>query len=329
VQQVLTGRLPKAAEKDDPDYPDLGSIVKKLRTPLNRDLPQYVSIPSRFESGGPAYLGKAYEPFNLGNPQVPNYRVPNLTLPNAAVPRLTERRALLSAFDGLRRDVDATGAIAALDQYQQEAVNLLLGDSARQAFDFSTLDPRERDAYGPSMVGQSLLLARRLAEAGVSCVSVQAGRFTGEGNGNWDDHAVSWNIFDQMRLRLLIFDRALTALIEDIHQRGLTKRILVAVLGEFGRTPKVSIASNGRPGREHHPGAMSILVSGGSWQMGQVIGSTDAQGARPKDRPLQPTDFLASVYQFLGIDPRHEFPDFSGRPLSILPDGQPIAELGG
>jgi hypothetical protein len=328
VQQVLTGRPPKEREKDEPDFPDLGSIVKRVRSQPGRDLPSSVSIPSRVQSGGPAYLGKGYEPFVLsGNLRDPNYRVPNLALPLEAAARLSDRRALLQAFDRVRREADASGAMQALDQYQQEAVNLLLGERARRAFDFSTLEPRERDCYGRTQVGQSLLAARRLVEAGVNFVTVQAGGFdTPGGNGNWDDHAVSWNIFDQMKLRLPVFDQAVSALIEDIHQRGLERRVLVAVLGEFGRTPKVSVV-NGRPGREHYPQAMSILVSGGGLKMGQVVGSTDAKGTRPKDRPFHPVDFLATVYDCLGIDARQEFPDFGGRPLAILPHGTPIADL--
>lgn len=328
VQQVLTGRPPNVKEKDEPDYPDVGAIVKRVLAGQRRELPMYVAIPARFQSGGPAYLGKNCEPFVLsGNVRDPNYRVPNLALPNSATTRLNERRALLQEFDHLRREADASPALQAMDEAHQEAVSLLLGDRARQAFDFTTIEPRERDFYGATQVGQSLLLARRLVEAGVRFVSVQAGAFDTPGaNGNWDDHAVSWNIFDQMKLRLPVYDRAVAALIEDIHRRGLAQTVLVAVIGEFGRTPRVSQV-NGRPGREHYPQAMSILMSGGGLKMGQVVGSTDAKATRPKDRPLHPTDFLATVYHHLGIEPRQEFPDFTGRPLAILPSGTPIAEL--
>lgn len=331
VQQVLTGRPPREREKEMPDYPDIGSIFKKVRSPIRHGLPQYVTMPFRFESGGPAYLGRGYEPLALsGNPNAERFEVPNLTLSTATAANLGERRELLTHFDNLRRDAGTSGSLDAMDQYRQEAWELLTGDKARRAFDLSREDRRLRDRYGRTRVGQSLCMARRLVEAGVGFVSVQAGSFdTPNGNANWDDHAVAWNIFDQMNMRLPVYDQALTALIEDIYARGLDRRVLVLALGEFGRTPRINRTAAGRPGREHHPGAMSILVAGGGMRMGQVIGATDARGERPRSRSLQVVDFLATVYQFLGIDPRHEFPDFTGRPLAILPGGEPISELVG
>ena len=218
VQQVLTGRPPREREKEIPDYPDIGSIFKKVRSPIRHGLPQYVTMPFRFESGGPAYLGRAYEPFIMsGNPNAERFQNPNLTLSTEMAAHMGERRNLLSAFDGVRRDLDATGAMGAMDHYQQEAWQLLTGDQARRAFDLSQEDRRLRDRYGRTRVGQSLCLARRLVEAGVGFVSVQAGSFdSSNGNANWDDHAVAWDIFEQMRLRLPVYDQALTALIEDI-----------------------------------------------------------------------------------------------------------------
>lgn len=329
VQQILTGRMPRAREKEEPDYPDIGSIIKKVRPVAPGGLPQYVTMPFRFESGGPAYLGKAYEPFAVPvSPNVPRFQVPNLALPTPSAARLDERRGLLASFDRVRRDIDRGSSMEALDQYHREAVALLTGDGARKAFDVAAEGDRVRDRYGRTRVGQSLLLARRLVEAGVGFVSVQAGSFDQpEGSSNWDDHAVAWNVFDQMKLRLPVYDQALTALIEDIHARGLEKRVLVLAFGEFGRTPKVSRGPNGRPGREHYPDAMSVLVSGGGLRMGQVVGATDARAERPKERPLAPTDLLATIYACLGIDWKQEFPDFTGRPLAILPGGEPIAEL--
>ncbi len=331
VQQVLTGRRPLAVEKEEPDYPDVGSIVKRVRSERKPVLPPYVTMPFRFESGGPAYLGKQYEPFVVPvSPNAARFEVPNLSLNGAGAARLGERLELLNGFDDVKRARDRAGVMDAMDYHQREAVGLLTGDAARRAFDIGCEDPRLRDRYGRTRVGQSLLLARRLAEAGVGLVTVMAGSFdTPNGNGNWDDHAVSWNIFDQMKLRLPVYDQALTALIEDIYDHGLDRRVLVVALGEFGRTPKVSQGPGGRPGREHYPAAMSVLVSGGGLKMGQVIGSTDARAERPRERPLRPTDFLATVYAHLGIDPAQEFREFSGRPLPILPDGEPIPELDG
>jgi hypothetical protein len=329
VQQVLTGRRPLAVEKEEPDYPDVGSVVKRVRSESWPELPPYVTMPFRFESGGPAYLGKQCEPFAVpGSPNAARFEVPNLSLTGAGAARLGERLALLGGFDDARRAADRAGVMDAMDHHRREAVALLTGDAARRAFDIGKENPRLRDRYGRTRVGQSLLLARRLAEAGVGLVTVMAGSFdTPNGSSNWDDHAVAWNIFEQMNLRLPVYDQALTALIEDIHDRGLDERVLVVALGEFGRTPKISLGAGGRPGREHYPNAMSILVSGGGLKMGQVVGAPDARGERPRERPLRPTDFLATVYAHLGIDTRQEFRDFTGRPLPILPDGEPIAEL--
>ena len=329
VQQVLTGRRPLAVEKEEPDYPDVGSIVKRVRSETKPDLPPYVTMPFRFESGGPAYLGKQFEPFVVPvSPNAPRFEVPNLSLTGAGAARLDERLALLNGFDDVRRGYDRSGVMEAMDHHKREAVVLLPGDAARKAFDIGQEPARLRDRYGRTRVGQSLLLARRLAEAGVGLVAVMAGSFdTPNGSSNWDDHAVAWNIFEQMKLRLPVYDQALTALIEDIYDRGLDRRVLVVALGEFGRTPKISLGAGGRPGREHYPNAMSVLVAGGGLKMGQVIGRTDARGERPRERPLRPTDFLATVYAHLGIDTKQEFRDFTGRPLPILPDGEPIAEL--
>jgi hypothetical protein len=188
-----------------------------------------------------------------------------------------------------------------------------------------------RDRYGRHLWGQSCLLARRLAEAGAGVVVIDAlapvqGRpiyFS------WDDHANAqpgWDLDEGMRWRAPFMDQALSALIDDIHQRGLDRDILVLALGEFGRTPRVTFNS-GRMGRDHWPQSMCALASGGGLRMGQVIGATNSRGEFPRERPLTPQDLLATVYQHLGIDRHHEFRDFTGRPIPILSGGQPIAEL--
>ncbi len=144
---------------------------------------------------------------------------------------------------------------------------------------------------------------------------------------NWDSHAVNGHIFDDAKVRLPIYDKTITALIEDVYARGLDKKVLLIVTGEFGRTPRLSYAE-GRPGRDHWPQAMSMLVCGGSMRTGQVVGSTDAKGEHPKDRPLSPNDLWATMFKHLGIDYTNTaFLDHRGRPMPILPDGEPIAEL--
>jgi hypothetical protein len=249
--------------------------------------------------------------------------------------RLDDRLRLLHDFDALRRDVDASGAMQAMDAFNRQAVDLLTGNAARQAFDLNQESTRVRDRYGRHPWGQSALLARRLAEAGcgfiqLNLLSAAKDGKTGAFVDNWDDHSepARGNIFEAMRGRLPVLDRTVTALIEDIYQRGLDKKIMVVVTGEFGRTPRISVnPASGRPGRDHWGGSMSVLVSGGGLPTGQVIGATNARAEYPHNRKLDPNDLLATVYRFLGIDPEQTIPDATGRPMPILPYGEPIAEL--
>ncbi len=342
AQQILTGRRSPARQPGSTipnQFPELGAIFKWVRRRARGGLPNYVAVPHRQEFAGAGYLGQNYEPFAVqANPNSAAFQVPNLTLAAADAGRLESRMSLLRDFDHTRRELDVRGVMDAMDSYNQEAIRLLTGDEARKAFDLSRVDPRERDRYGRSQFGQSLFLARRLVEAGVGFVHVEGRSFNDVGvtaaGDNWDDHAVNAHIFDAMRQRLPWYDQGVAALIEDIYARGLDRRVLVIVTGEFGRTPRINsqigtVSKIMQPGRDHWPGAMSILISGGGLRMGQVIGSTTAKGEYPKDRPLRPVDLLATVYQCLGIDVHREYVDHTGRPLAILPDGQPIAELVG
>ena len=340
AQYMLSGRTSPGLELRERTirYPDVGSIVKWARPPARDGLPNYLGIPRRQESAGPGYLGMKYEPFEvLVNPNNSDFQVPNLGLPAAGTDRLRDRMALLRNFDDIRRSLDQRGIMEAMDSYNQEAIQLLIGGEARKAFDLSRVDLRERDRYGRSQVGQNLLLARRLVEAGIGFVHVDGRNFSDVAPGtksDWDDHAVHINIFEAMQNRLPWFDQAISALIEDLYQRGLDKKVLLVVTGEFGRSPRVNpkrslLTNMVQPGREHWPSAMSILVSGGGLRMGQVIGSTTARGETPKDLPLRPEDILATVYNYLGIDTAQEYLDHSGRPLAILSDGSPIPALVG
>ncbi|MEX0818620.1 MAG: DUF1501 domain-containing protein, partial [Pirellulaceae bacterium] len=279
-------------------------------------------------------LGAAYLPFIVaGDPNDPKFAVNNLSLTAGLKDRLDDRRTLLDAFDGVRRDVDRSGVMNAIDKYNQEAVNLLTSDRAKEAFDLSQEDPKLRDKYGRHKWGQRALLARRLVEAGTSFVTMQMQNpgITG-GIGNWDIHAVNGHLFDDTRARLPVFDRAVAALIQDIYDRGLDKKVMVVVSGEFGRTPRINPQKGTRsgiiqPGRDHYPAAMSVLVSGGGMQTGQIIGSTTSKGERPQDRKLDPNDLLATVYRHLGINHQEMVIDNSGRPTPLIPNGTPIAEL--
>jgi uncharacterized protein (DUF1501 family) len=217
--------------------------------------------------------------------------------------------------------------------FQHQALSMLTSPQARNAFDIHQEDPRLRDRYGRNTWGQRCLLARRLVEAGVDLVTTSLdGPLCGR-VGNWDDHAVNHHVFDAMKSRAQPFDQAVSALIEDLHNRGLDKRVLVVVTGEFGRTPKISYANDSasgikQPGRDHWPRACSLIFSGGGLPGGQVIGSTDPHGADVTSRRVEVRDFMATIYQHLGIDAASlTLNDQTGRPFPALPTGQAIKEL--
>lgn len=333
--EVLTGKTPTAADPTSTaksEHPDFGMITSRLRGLRPDGLPQYVGIPNQPFMVRPMYLGQNHQAFAAGDPSAAGYTAPNLGLRGGvSVEQFSHRRQLLSQFDDMRRNVDLEGRLDGTDRVRAAAFQLLANPQIAQAFDLGREDPRMRDAYGRHLWGQSCLLARRLAEAGAGVVTIDAlaperGRpiyFS------WDDHANAqpgWDLAEGMRWRAPFMDQALSALIEDIHQRGLERNILVLALGEFGRTPRVSTLS-GRLGRDHWPQSMCALASGGGLRLGQVIGATNSRGEHPKERPLTPQDLLATVYHHLGIDPHHEFRDFAGRPIPVLSSGQAIAEL--
>ncbi|MCA9119988.1 MAG: DUF1501 domain-containing protein [Planctomycetaceae bacterium] len=316
-------------------FPCLGPVVSKMleghRDPA---MPRYVASATNVYGGGSASLGAAYLPFVVSaDPNDPKFAVNNLSLSGALKDRLDDRRTLLDAFDGVRRDVDRSGVMSAVDKYNQEAVNLLTSDRAKEAFDLSKEDSKLRDKYGRHKWGQRALLARRLVEAGSSFVTMQMQNpGIAGGIGNWDIHAVNGHLFEDTRARLPVFDRAVATLIEDIYDRGLDDKVMVIVSGEFGRTPRINPQKGTRsgvvqPGRDHYPAAMSVLVAGGGMRTGQIIGSTTSKGERPLDRQLDPNDLLATVYRHLGINYREVVPDNSGRPIPLIPHGTPIAEL--
>ena len=260
----------------------------------------------------------AYNPFSVGaDPSTDkNFSVRNLTLPNGiSLDRLRNRRQLLQAMDTLRRESDQTGLMDGLDAFTRKAFEMVTSPVAQKAFDISKEDPILRESYGQTKLGQSMLLARRLVESGVTFVTVDAG--------GWDTHA---NNFESLKSKKLPeFDQAWSAMMQDMHARGMLDNTLVLVWGEFGRTPRI----NSNAGRDHWPGAISVVMAGGGLKMGQAIGETDSKAEYPKDRPLSPEDVLATMYQVLGIDQTIEYLNDAQRPLSILGTGRPIAELVG
>jgi len=327
LQTLLSGHEQLVNKFSRPDHPDAFCILSKVRERPGQKLPVHVGMPP-LEYSGPAYLGPGYAPFVVsGDPNAPNFQVADIRLPDgAARGRLDRRLRLLGSIDAVRRDLEEEPDIRARGQHYESAVDLVTGTQARDAFDLSREADGLRDRYGRTRWGQTLLMARRLVEAGVSAVTVSLFGVEQGIIGNWDDHAVNADCFKAMQQRAPIFDRAVAALVQDLADRGLDKKVLVIVTGEFGRTPKISYA-DGRPGRDHWPQAMSILLAGGGLRMGQAIGATDARGEAPAERPLSPNDFLATLYHHLGVDPRIELRDRSGRPFPILDRSAPIAEL--
>jgi hypothetical protein len=339
-KRFLTGRDPLEPTGFVNDYPMIGSCVAKLLEGRSVGLPNYIcgADDGRTQidvfSFGSAYLGPSTYPFTFGgDPSQPNFKVQNLALLKELEQRLDDRESLRRSLDRLQRAVDGSGAMAAMDGFSRQAVDLVTSETARKAFDLSLESQPVREKYGLHRWGQRALLARRLVEAGSSFVTivlenpVSAGEQTpADVVYNWDSHSVNCHIWTDLQWRLPRYDQAIMALVDDLYERGLDKKVLLVVTGEFGRTPRIE-TSGGRPGRDHWPSAMSLLVSGGGMPMGQVIGSTTPKGEEPKERPMTPNDLWATVLKHLKIDPQHSFLDLQGRPMPILPFGEAIKEL--
>ena len=288
-----------------PSRPAMGSILSRVRGgnhPVT-GMPTYVRL-SGIGSDGPAFLGAAYSPFD------PNGQAKrNMSLVVDKL-RLDKRRDLLKGIDNVNREVDRSKLMEGLDAFEQQAFKLVLSKS-QQAFDLKYEDPRVVDRYGPGL-GQQLLQARRMCEAGCGFVTVQYG--------GWDMHG---NIKTALDGRAPQVDQAVAALVEDMSQRGVDKNILFVVTGEFGRTPKI----NGNAGRDHWAPLTTLAMAGGGLQMGQVVGESAEKIDVPKTTPIRPQDLMATVFQVLGIDRRIKFVNRSGRPTYMVEEGRPIEAL--
>ena len=280
----------------------------------------------------PTYLGPEHAALDIGDPSAASYRPPQISLAGLDLTRLQSRKQLLGVIDPFRRAHElAAPRVQALDRFRERAYELLTSPTVAAAFDLSLEQAKLRDRYGRHLWGQGCLLARRLAEAGSAVVSLYIDTpKTGPEFTNWDDHIMNagrpGHFADFMKRRLPYLDEALATLLDDIHDRGLDRRIMVVVMGEFGRTPRLSHNAQGT-GRDHWPQAYSALVAGGGLRMGQVIGATNAKAEYPTERPYSPQDLLATVYRHLGIDPSLTLVDHTGRPTRILESGEPIPEL--
>lgn len=334
----LTGHDPEGGlkAKKRNNWPSLTSMISRFNEPL-AGTPKAIKLPYSMYDNGTlmagdygGWLGSAYDPVIMKTPAgepfqgVTRYtdKALNLKL-NVKKNRIKERSSLLNDLDNQFGSNNGTGTeYDQLNRYQQMAADLLLGSPVHDAYDLEKEDQRVRDMYGDHICGQTLLLSRRLVEAGVPVVQAlcSAGDLAGGGGDNWDTHR---NHFPKMKDRLLpVFDRSVSALLTDLEQRGMLDETLVVFLTDFGRTPKI----NGNGGRDHHPGVYSVALAGGGIRGGQVYGASDFRGAEPDSNACSPADFHATVYAALGIDHKTVLHDQQGMPFNIC-DGEPLPLL--
>jgi len=321
--QCMTGHL--NSNQPPGGWPSLGSVVSKLQGPVDKAVPAFIGLAPKMghmewaDPGKPGFLGIAHAPFKPDGAGKADMVLNGVTLD-----RLADRKSLLTGFDNFRRDVDASGLMEGLDAFNEQAFGVLTSSKLLEALDLQKEDPRiverygkgdpkNRDDGGPKLMEQ-FLMARRLVEAGARCVTLAFSR--------WDHHGDN---FGALRQDLPLFDQGLSALIEDLHQRGLDKDVSVVVWGEFGRTPTI----NKDAGRDHWPRVSCAVLAGGGMKTGQVIGATDRLGGEATERPVQFGEVFATLYQNLGIDvSKVTLPDLSGRPQYQVADGcQPMPEL--
>jgi hypothetical protein len=326
----LTGREPLidivTANASAVDFPHPGSVVSYLQKHQQK-VPAFVAMPTMIADGPfrtpgefAGFLGKMHDPlWVLHDPNAPGFNVNELTLPPGVDHlRVADRQEVLKDLDARSRLADHLAAIKGMNEYQARAVDLLTSPATKKAFAIHEESDRLRDRYGRTSYGQSALLARRLVEAGVRFVTV----YYSPGISGWDTHVNNFSILKTSRLPHT--DRTVSALLEDLDDRGLLSETLVYWTGDFGRTPKV----NKQAGRDHWPPCQTVLMAGGGIRGGQVYGSSDVSGAYPKDNPARPDEISATVFHALGLNPQTTIYDQLGRPMPISA-GKPIGRLFG
>lgn len=329
---MLTGKLAGVNGLNNSSRsPFFGSMATAVTGSRKPGLPANVAVPYAMSIGlrpgyfGGNYLGPQHNPFETeGDPNADNFQVQNLAMGGGmTVSRLEDRRSLLANFDHIRREVDRSGRFDAMDKFERQAYDLVTSPQAREAFDISKEKPEVRERYGRHSWGQSALLARRLVEAGTTFVTVHFG--------GWDHH---WDLQAGYNNYLPKIDQLVSALFEDLSNRGLYDQVLVVLMGEFSRTPRMNDGGNGgpprsmgTPGRDHWGNSMAVLMGGGGVKGGRLIGSTDRLGEAPKDQPLRPGDLHHTIYHVLGVDPHTSFLDLSGRPTPAIDHGDVIKDL--
>lgn len=287
-------------------HPSFGSVISKLRSgDTVNAMPPFVSLRGMSTGTEPGYLGVAHRPFTSEGPGLKNLR-PASGVDEA---RIDQRKVLLEGFDDVRRDLDASGTMTGLDSFTTRAFEMVTSGTVRKALDLSKEDPKVRERYKGV---EQFLTARRLVEAGVGCVTLSIG--------GWDTHGKN---FEQLKKQLPMVDRGVANMVQDLHDLGLADDVVTLMWGEFGRTPKINMNA----GRDHWAPVMSAMIAGGGLKMGQAVGASTSRGERPKDRPLNPQNVLATVYRQLGIDPAMTFPNGAGRPMYLLDDRDVVSEL--
>jgi uncharacterized protein (DUF1501 family) len=317
---MLTGYFPQAGFnpglKPNNQRPAHGSVIARKLGPRG-PVPPYVCLPKMHPSCGPAYLGAAAAPFVIeADPNAPDFAVPDIVPPpGLAVDRLAARRQLLTEVDRFQQAAEARANRQAqtVSVFEQKAFDLMTSPAAKKAFDLQAEPEKLRDEYGRNSLGQSCVMARRLVEAGVRCVTID--------HSNWDTHDNNFNTLKDTLLPAL--DGALASMFRDLADRGLLESTLVVVTGEFGRTPRV----NKNAGRDHWGPAFTVALGGGGLRGGRAVGQTDARAEKPASDPYGPEDLAATMYHLLGIDPDEEFYTPEGRPVKIANNGRLIREL--
>ena len=322
---MMTGsptRIPVSCGAFVSFHPSMGSVVSSQRGAEN-GLPPYFSLPSQTRSGGPNFLGARHAPFVVADdPNSKTFQVRDVTIPNLLTDaRALRRRRIRDDLDSLRRFQDRATADPVLgsDENYQQALSLVTSATAQKAFEIGREPDAVRERFGRNALGQRALLARRLVQAGVPFVTIN--------NGGWDHHS---NIFPRFKTQGRELESVVATLIEDLDERGMLDTTLVVVMGEFGRTPKITTLPGSKtPGRDHWSSAMSILVAGCGTPPGQIVGATDKNGYTAIESIYGPENLVSSVYLKLGIDPNTIVYNRVGRPIHLVSDDRPIKELMG
>ncbi len=317
---VMTGYGPRFADGQAQGvpfnelYPSIGSIVSR-ELGQGGAVPPYIEMPNPLGPGGPGFYGARYAPFTIKNdPAQPDFKVGDLSAPaSVSDKRFARRQQLLAGAEKLGASANATGKAQTMTSYYEKAVDLVTSPAARKAFDIQAESKATRERYGLTSAGQSMLLSRRLVEAGC--------RFIGIDHGSWDTHFDNFSSLEKDLVPPI--DRAFSALVSDLDERGMLDETLVVMMGEMGRTPRI----NKDAGRDHWSACQTVILAGGGIKRGAVIGATDATASYPTTQPYGIQDLLRTIFHQMGIDADKVYETPLGRPVPIVNGGKRIDEL--